>query len=543
MSNLTPLARYVAEAAQVNSPQRAIMLSGTLGSGKTTVLGELLSDVRGEPFIVIQNDIGSINTDTRRLKLPPEQLCALTAGCICCNDLRALDLTLDSLSNDDQPLTVFIETTGIANPAQIKDLLHTKQLPTLVIVTVDVAHFERNLRLGRIAETVPVADILVLTHLVNGDGQELDRTAIIESLRALNERADILKLSINGDESIFEKVADAIPPSAQSVLASSPAPMPSLLNRRSGWVGASQDLVELVKSNLHAQFALDFLVPPELDSTRIVQIVSHAVPGGIQRAKGFIRGEGEIDCIHGEWRITPSSGSGQRSYITLIHNAPITSKMFPELVSLNTTEQNGPLEGAQLTDAIALVEELLTYFPSNVVDDGRLITETDAGEAWLYTERAGFPEKLRDEFLFAWTKFFSQQQDALLSGAFDSHPDLPYYQRKVGNTLSWLIVNFPDKVSDWGLGEKISHGHPAELFFRGLAGAKNAIQVGSFKMEDATFFSEQLKLLESEVGPVAYSLADRAIDNCVRRSNDDNWARIARPLVFKWRATETSDSD
>ncbi len=113
----------------------------------------------------------------------------------------------------------------------------------------------------------------------------------------------------------------------------------------------------------------------------------------------------------------------------------------------------------------------------------------------------------------------------------------------MGNTLSWLIVNFPDKVSDWYLGDKIANGHPAELFFRGLAGAKNAIQVGSFKAEDAPFFSEQLKLLEREVGSSAYSLADRAINNCVGRSNDDNWAKIARPLVQEWRATETNNSN
>lgn len=543
MSDLTLLARHVADSTPTASSQRAIMLSGTLGSGKTTVLAELLSDVRGEPFIVIQNDIGAINTDTRRLKLPPEKLCALTAGCICCNDLRALDLTLDSVRDDDKLRTIFIETTGIANPAQIKDLLHTKELPTLVIVTVDVAHFERNLRLGRIAETVPVADVLVLTHVVNAEGEERDISGVIGRLREYNKRSDILKLSLKGDERTFEEVTDCLSLPTQSAPLSPSAPAPSLLTQRDGWVGRRKDPFGFVRNTPHAQFTLDLIIPDGISSTRLVEMITQAIPDGIQRAKGYVHGEGEIDCICGEWRLTSSSPPAGRSYCTLIHNKPLTSDMFPELLPLNEAQQSGALEGEELAVATALVEELIQYFPKNVVDDGRLITETDAGESWLYTERAGFPEELRDRFLHAWTRFYNQQQEALSSGAFDTHPDLPYYQRKVGNTLSWLLVTFPEKLREWGLEEPISRSHPAELFFRGLEAARNPVHIGSFKTEDVPFFLQQLDLLERELGPEAPRLADRAVKNCVERSNDENWAIAAHPLVERRWAEVRSKED
>ena len=122
--------------ADLTLPPRAVVISGTLGSGKTTILNHLLKTAPecGAPgsFVVIENDIGAMNTDQARLAANPEAVLAITAGCICCNDLHSLQAAVSQLKELPEIKTLFIETTGIANPGAVKDLLHKLQIPTLV---------------------------------------------------------------------------------------------------------------------------------------------------------------------------------------------------------------------------------------------------------------------------------------------------------------------------------------------------------------------------------------------------------------------------
>jgi G3E family GTPase len=125
------------------------LLSGFLGSGKTTVLLNMLKHCkdRGKKAGIILNELGDINVETHLFE--SERMFELLNGCICCSIQEDLKSTLDEFlrENEKDPVDVLlIEGTGVANPLEIKDaLLHPKYIDHFslqsIISLVDASHF------------------------------------------------------------------------------------------------------------------------------------------------------------------------------------------------------------------------------------------------------------------------------------------------------------------------------------------------------------------------------------------------------------------
>ena len=67
-----------------------LLLTGYLGSGKTTLVNKILANKKGIKFAVIVNDIGEVNIDADLIQQggvvnkKDDSLVALQNGCICC---------------------------------------------------------------------------------------------------------------------------------------------------------------------------------------------------------------------------------------------------------------------------------------------------------------------------------------------------------------------------------------------------------------------------------------------------------------------------
>ena len=67
-----------------------LLLTGYLGSGKTTLVNKILNNRKGIKFAVIVNDIGEVNIDADLIEKggvvgqKDDSLVALQNGCICC---------------------------------------------------------------------------------------------------------------------------------------------------------------------------------------------------------------------------------------------------------------------------------------------------------------------------------------------------------------------------------------------------------------------------------------------------------------------------
>ena len=182
------------------------LLTGFLGSGKTTVLNYLLRQPAMANVMVIVNEFGEIGLDHELVESATDDLVLLQSGCLCCTIRGDLIETLQTLflkrSRSEIPAfdRVVIETTGLADPAPILQAIMTDGLVMSrfqldgVITTVDAV--AGGATLDRHIEAVKqsaVADRILLTKT---DLVEQDQSRAMEHrLRALNPAAPIQRIS------------------------------------------------------------------------------------------------------------------------------------------------------------------------------------------------------------------------------------------------------------------------------------------------------------------------------------------------------------
>ncbi|WP_456279278.1 CobW family GTP-binding protein [Bacillus sp. AK128] len=106
----------------MNKKTPVYVISGFLGSGKTTILKKMVEDARKQNKKVglILNELGDVNVEQHMFQ--EEQMVELLNGCICCSIQEDLKGTLKQFI--DLPVDLLlIEGTGVANPNEIVDTL------------------------------------------------------------------------------------------------------------------------------------------------------------------------------------------------------------------------------------------------------------------------------------------------------------------------------------------------------------------------------------------------------------------------------------
>lgn len=102
-----------------------LLLTGYLGSGKTTLVNNILSNKKGIKFAVIVNDIGEINIDADLIQKggvvgkKDESLVALQNGCICCTLKMDLVQQVTDIIKMGRFDYIVIEASGICEPEPI----------------------------------------------------------------------------------------------------------------------------------------------------------------------------------------------------------------------------------------------------------------------------------------------------------------------------------------------------------------------------------------------------------------------------------------
>ena len=101
-------------------PVPVLLVTGFLGAGKTTVVNHLLANAEGRRIAAIVNDFGAINIDAELIAGASDGVVSLANGCICCSLEGDLLRTLSTLlRRDPKPDYIVIETSGVADPADI----------------------------------------------------------------------------------------------------------------------------------------------------------------------------------------------------------------------------------------------------------------------------------------------------------------------------------------------------------------------------------------------------------------------------------------
>ncbi len=191
------------EQSPPEEPLPVSVLTGFLGSGKTTVLRHLLSCPGMERTAVVINEFGEIGLDHQLLRKVDETTVLLQSGCLCCTVRDDLVTTLRELffkrRAGDIPRfdRVVVETTGLADPAPV---IHTLMRDPLlgmayrldgVIATVDAVNGAATLDAQmESVKQAAMADRILLTKSDLAPAEQTE--ALRARLRALNPAAPIL---------------------------------------------------------------------------------------------------------------------------------------------------------------------------------------------------------------------------------------------------------------------------------------------------------------------------------------------------------------
>ena len=282
-------------------------ICGFLGSGKTTLMRRIIAERAGlEPMAVIVNEFGAVGIDGAILSGTNVDMVEISSGCICCTLKGSLVSALEELRDKKGVERVVIEATGVAQPAEMLEVLADPALRDSVTVgpmvtVVDAAHFS-GLRqvLGRFySAQVERADVVVLNKTDLTSTEQLER--VRQEIIALNRRATVattercnVELSV-----VLDTAAGAPEPSALDQGLASPAPAASFVS---------------------------FVVPVGFDAERgRVEAFFRSLPPEVVRAKGFMTIDGQprtVQFAAGQIEITPAANPRTLSVVFISSAEP-----------------------------------------------------------------------------------------------------------------------------------------------------------------------------------------------------------------------------
>jgi G3E family GTPase len=185
------------------------IVTGFLGSGKTTLINRLLKRPDMNRVAVIVNELGEQSIDHDLVQVSSEQMMLLNNGCLCCVLRGDLQETLRELFVKRRTgeiidfERVVIETTGLADPAPVMQTLMTDTMLQAqyrldcVVTLVDAVNGAGQLdTMQEAVKQAALADRLVITKSDLADDAAIE--ALEQRLRGLNPHAP-MKRAIEGE--------------------------------------------------------------------------------------------------------------------------------------------------------------------------------------------------------------------------------------------------------------------------------------------------------------------------------------------------------
>jgi cobalamin biosynthesis protein CobW len=150
-----------------------LVVSGFLGSGKTTLVCHLLrqAQAQGRRIAVVSNEFGALGIDRALLGQSGEAYVELEGGCVCCQLSDELRDTLQLLWERVRPQGIIVETSGVALPFDTQLQLWREPVcrwvdddMAVVLVNAEQLFEARDLE-GTCEDQVSSADLLLLNKI------------------------------------------------------------------------------------------------------------------------------------------------------------------------------------------------------------------------------------------------------------------------------------------------------------------------------------------------------------------------------------------
>jgi len=191
------------------------VVSGFLGSGKTTLIKSLLKAYENEKVVLIENEFGDIGIDGDIIEREGFQVFEISSGCICCIMKSDFLMVLSRIIKEFNPDRIIVEPTGISILSEIINILSTKEVSekcsinSLITVIDSINYLEQYDAFGEFFEDQIInAKTLILSK--NQFIQQAKVDEITEALRKFNADAEIItsnwsNLSTNEIKGLLEQ--------------------------------------------------------------------------------------------------------------------------------------------------------------------------------------------------------------------------------------------------------------------------------------------------------------------------------------------------
>jgi len=272
------------------------VISGFLGSGKTTLVKKLLQVHQMEKVVLIENEFGDIGIDGELLEREGFEVFEISSGCICCIMQKDFEQMLARIIAEFRPERIIIEPTGISILSEIIDILRKPefapliQINSLVTVVDSVNYLQQCEVFGEFFEDqITNASILTLSK-----SQFVGQETIEEIHTSLRE--------FNQDGEIISKPWDELGPQEFTNLLDGQADLDLRDILHTEYKPCSENQFETLALKTSRAFSQEEL---EL----CLSLLSQPQYGQVLRGKGFLKSsQGFLDFSYtnGQFMVSPS---------------------------------------------------------------------------------------------------------------------------------------------------------------------------------------------------------------------------------------------
>ncbi|MFQ7310591.1 MAG: CobW family GTP-binding protein [Sellimonas sp.] len=175
-----------------NNTAKLYVLTGFLGSGKTTVMLKILERLKGHRVGIIQNEFGKLGIDGTILRNDDIQMVEINRGSIFCSCLKLNFVqALSEMAAQDLEY-LFVESSGLSDPSNIEEILEATKVMSGkeydfkgVICLVDAVNFAEQLEdLETVYRQLKHCHLAVITKKDLVNSQQIEH--LIKKIREIN---------------------------------------------------------------------------------------------------------------------------------------------------------------------------------------------------------------------------------------------------------------------------------------------------------------------------------------------------------------------
>ncbi len=305
-----------------------ILVTGVLGSGKTTTINRLISDLdsRGKRLYGLVNDIGALNVDAERIMLPEDRIAGYSSGCVCCERREDLQKSLASLDQTNVDM-LLVEPSGAANPIDIVETLIDDERINLkhVVTLIPVRHFDSVRSKSSFLGGLSTASVVGYTWPT--DPEERRKVDSFLSDQGVTQQRIVVDENF-GYDSLENLVGWSI----------------------EGFIGEEHD-----HHHGHEHYKTVIrTINPAASREEVIAVLERLANHGISRAKGFVPHlHISFDIVGNSLAISDGRGRGSMAYAVLIDEGELPVDLIEPITA--------PREGAFFADNATPQSRLATF--------------------------------------------------------------------------------------------------------------------------------------------------------------------------------------